>query len=253
MFKKLVFLLCLSFVSISYGRSYSSGSRSSSPSSSHSYSSGSRSSSRSYSAPSGKSYSSGNKSSVKSSDSKPSFFGKAEKAQAKQDSKASYDKYKASSQSYDYLKHQPKEVYTTRVVRQETVFHNYYNSPRPMVVYHDTSWNPFFWMWLLDHPTRQADWVYNHRSELSDERYHDLLAKNKDLEAQIKALEEKKVAKDPNYSPPEIDKDLMYSDEMVKEAQDTDTSWLWWLILTPIIIGGFGYSIYAIFFKKRRF
>jgi hypothetical protein len=257
--KKLVFLLCLlSFVSFSYGKSYSSGSRSSS--SSHSYSS---SSSRSYSAPSGKSYSSGRTSNTSSSpksysspqgsSTKTSFFGKAEKAQAKQDSKASYDKYKASQQSYDYLKQQPKEVYTTRTVRQKTVFNNYYQAPQP-VVYRDTSWNPFFWMWLLDHPTRQADWVYNHRSELSDERYRDLLAKNKDLESQIKALEDKKAVKDPNYAPPEIDKDLMYSDDYVKEVQKDSKSfdWILWLLI-PISVLISVWGIWAIFFKKRSF
>jgi len=40
----------------------------------------------------------------------------------------------------------------------------------------------------------------HHRDQLSEERYKDLLTKNKDLETQIKALEEKKLAKDPNYS-----------------------------------------------------
>lgn len=188
---------------------------------------------------------------------------KADKAQAKMESKASFSKYKADQiqakyktapQSYDYLRNQPKEVYSSRPARQEVVFHTYYSRPPVVYHYHDTGWNPFFWMWLMDHQDRQAEWTYHHRSELSDERYRDLVSKNKDLENQIKALEDKKVPKDPNFSPKEIDKDLMYSDEMAKDAQtddDDDYTWLWWIVLTPIVVLGVGYTSYAIFFKKR--
>lgn len=265
MFKKIsILLLALSLSWLAYGRgSYSSGSKSSSFSSSRSYSSGS--SSRSYSSPSsGKSYSSNKaspSSSKPSSSSKSSFFGKAEKAQARQDSKATFEKYKASQQSYDYLKSQPKESYSTRPTRQQTVFKTYYSQPQaqaqPQVVYKDSTWNPFFWMWLLDRPNQQAAWVYNHRSEISDERYKELVAKNKDLETQIKALEDKKAVKDPSYAPQEIDKDLMYSDDYVKAVQepkeDSDFNWLLWLVILPSSLGILGLGIYAIFFKKRDF
>lgn len=261
MLKKIsILLLALSLSWLAYGRgSYSSGSKSSSSSSRSS----SGSSSRSYSSSSsGKSYSS-NKSPSSSSSSKPSssskssFFGKAEKAQARQDSKATFEKYKASQQSYDYLKSQPKESYSTRPTRQQTVFKTYYSQPQPQVVYRDSTWNPFFWMWLLDRPNQQAAWVYNHRSEISDERYKELVAKNKDLETQIKALEDKKAVKDPSYAPQEIDKDLMYSDDYVKAVQepkdDSDFNWLLWLVILPSSLGLLGWGVYAIFFKKRDF
>ena len=264
MFKKIsILLLTLSLSWLAYGGSYSSGSKSSSPSRSSS-----GSSSRSYSSSSsGKSYSSNKSSppsskpsSSSSSSSKSSFFGKAEKAQARQDSKATFEKYKASQQSYDYLKSQPKESYSTRPTRQQTVFKTYYSQPQaqaPQVIYKDSTWNPFFWMWLLDRPNQQAAWVYNHRSEISDERYKELVAKNKDLEVQIKALEDKKEVKDPSYAPKEIDKDLMYSDDYVKAVQepkdDSDFNWLLWLVILPSSLGILGLSIYAIFFKKRDF
>lgn len=280
--KKLFVLLCAFFLTFAvYGgyssskSSYSSSSSSSRPSSSSSSSSSSRPSS------SGKSYSSG-KSSSSAPAKRSSFFGKAEKAQAKADSKASYEKYKvsqqpktesykaykASPQSYDYLKSQPKEAFSTRTTREQTVFKTYYSntSTRPTVVYHDTSWNPFFWMWLVDHQDKQAEWVYHHRDQLSEERYKDLLTKNKDLETQIKALEEKKLAKDPNYSPAEVDKDLMYSDEYVKQVQkdqeaaalskqeideEETSSWIW--IGSVLVTALAGWMIWEIFFKKRRF
>ena len=282
MFKKLsVLLLALSLSVLAFGRggSYSGGGRSFS---SGSHSSGS--SSRSYSSSSsGKSYSSGSKSSPSSSGSSSSvskssssskgfsFFGKAEKAQAKANSKETFAKYKSTQQNrpdswrpagYDYLKSQPKETYATRTTRQQTVFKTYYVSqPQPQVVYHDT-WNPYFWMWMMDHRDRQAEWVYNHRSEISDERYKELTAKNKDLEAQVKALEDKKVAKDPNYAPKEIDKDLMYSDDYVKDVQEqadepkddaSDFNWFLWLLVFPASLALGGWAIYAVFFKKREF
>jgi len=263
-FKRLgILILALSLTVIAYGGSYSSGggrsyssSRSSSSSSSRSYSS---SSSKSYSSGS-KSSPSSSKSSGSSSKSSFSFFGKkADTAQAKVGSKSTFEKYKASQQSYDFLKKQPRETYGTRSTRQQTIFRDYYSRPavaaQPQVAYQDSTWNPFFWMWLLDRPNQQAAWVYNHRSEISDERYKELVAKNKDLETQVKALEDQKAAKDPSYAPKEIDKDLMYSDDYVKDVQKDsgDFNWFLWLLVFPVSLGLLGWGVYAVFFKKRGF
>lgn len=211
---------------------------------------------------SGSKYSSGSSGDSKPSEttkSKVSFWGGAEKSQAKQDSKVKFDSYKAKQQqpeqTYNYLKSQPKTVYATRPAREQTVFKTYYvSNPRPVVVYRDTSWNPYFWLWLMDRPDRQAEWVYHHRDQLSEERYQDLVAKNKDLAAQVKALEDKKLPKDPNYAPTEIDKDLMYSDDYVKKVQDdgNDYAWFLWLI-TPLGIGFVFWASWAVFLKKRKF
>lgn len=264
-----ILLLALSLSWLAYGGTYSSRQSSSS----RSYSSGkssSGSSSKSYSSSSGKSYSSSKPSSGSSSPSKSKssffFFGKAEKAQAKANSKETFTKYKSTQHSnswrpagYDYLKSQSKESYSTRPTRQQTVFKTYYSQPQAQAQaqHNDSTWNPFFWMWLLDRPNQQAAWVYNHRSEISDERYKELVAKNKDLESQVKALEDKKAAKDPNYAPTEIDKDLMYSDDYVKAVQeqkdDSDFNWLLWLVIFPSSLGLIGWGVYAIFFKKREF
>jgi hypothetical protein len=245
MCKKLFIILCTFIFTITAeGKSYSSSkshssSFSSKPSSSKSYSSSS--SSKSYSSSSKPASSGTTKSSF-------SFFKRAEKAQVKENSRASLDKYKASQQSYEYLKQQPKEVYSTRTTRQQNTFQGYYKAQPPTVVYRDTSWNPFFWMWLLDHSANQAEWVYHHKDQISDERYKELLAKNKDLEAQVKALDDKKIAKDPNFAPSGVDKDLMYSDDYVKDVQkkDSGSGLLWLLLLIPII----GAGVWFVFFRK---
>lgn len=267
MLKKIVILLFALLLTFEvYGKGYSSSSSSYSSSRSSSSSSSSRPSSSSSSRPSsssssssrpssGKSYSSG-KSSGSSPSAKPSFFNRAEKAQARSVSKASYEKYNANKQSYDYLKTQPKEVYTTRTTRQQTAFKNYYTAQPPVVMYRDTSWSPFFWMWLVDHQDRQAEWVYHHRDQLSDERYRDLVEKNKDLATQVKALEDKKVAKDPNFAPTGVDKDLMYSDDYVKQVQkdaevDNDFDWFTWLVVAPIGLFALGFIVLMVVRMRR--
>ena len=103
----------------------------------------------------------------------------------------------------------------------------------------------------MDRPDRQAEWVYHHRDQISDERYRDLVEKNKNLETQVKALEDKKVAKDPSFSPAEIDKDLMYSDDYVKQVQtdkveeekEDDFDWFTWLIVAPIGVLALGFIV----------
>jgi ribosome biogenesis protein Nip4 len=82
-----------------------------------------------------------------------------------------------------------------------------------------------------------------------------LVAKNKDLETQVKALEDQKAAKDPSYAPKEIDKDLMYSDDYVKDVQKDsgDFNWFLWLLVFPVSLGLLGWGVYAVFFKKREF
>lgn len=118
----------------------------------------------------------------------------------------------------------------------------YYNSPAPMM-YHD-SFNPWFWMWLMNqnHSTR-AETIYHHRDEMDPERYKELLAKDAALEAKVKELEAQGVKKDPSYVPPELkdNKDLMYSDAAVKAAYDEDhsSSFPWfWTIVVVVVVGG---------------
>lgn len=234
MIRLIVFALLI--CGVAEGSSYSS-----SRPSSKSYSS-SRPSSSSSARPSsfssgGKSYSSG-KSSSKPTASK-SFDSSAASAQKAQQGKASYTSYKeARSPKVETPRYRSSEVeYKTRTNRQRVVFNNYYNT-RPAVIYRDNSWNPLFWMWLMDHRDRQAEWVYHHRAELSEERYRDLLAQNVNLESQLKELENQKLARDPNYAPRDVDRDLMYANA---EPEKSHT----WVAVTVIVvaslvlIGGF--------------
>lgn len=105
-------------------------------------------------------------------------------------------------------------------------------------------------MWLLDNASHQAAWAYHHKDQLTDTQYKELLAKNKDLEAKIKEMEDKKIPKDPNYSPEGVDKDLMYSDEYAKSA-NKDSSGDVWLITFLIALTGIPLLLWI--FRKRLF
>lgn len=118
----------------------------------------------------------------------------------------------------------------------------YYSAPAPMM-YHD-SFNPWFWMWLMDRNNNtRAETIYHHRDEMDPERYKELLAKDAALEAKIKELEAQGVKKDPSYVPPDLkdNKDLMYSDAAVKAAYDEEhsSSFPWfWTMVAVVAIGG---------------
>ena len=218
------------------GHSFSSGGGG------HSFSSGSGSKPSSGFSSGGKSFSSGN-SSGKTAASNPNapapkFDSSAASAQKAQQGKSSFDAYKASKTPSSsnltggtpYSYHSSKAEYSTRTARQQVVFRNYYN--RPMVVYHDSSWNPWFWMWLLDHRDHQATWVYNHRAEISEERYRDLLSQNKDLEQQLNVMKNRNVQPDSGYTPQGVDRDLMYSADAAKPTEN----YTWAAVL--IAVGG---------------
>src|SRR3989338_7100543 len=83
------------------------------------------------------------------------------------------------------------------------------------VVYND--WlNPCWMCWLQDRPRYLAVWVYSHRYEMSVERYEALLRENEELREQLREMEERGDAVDPNYTPPGVDEDLVYSREYIE-------------------------------------
>ncbi|MDP2668344.1 MAG: hypothetical protein Q8P07_00710 [bacterium] len=95
------------------------------------------------------------------------------------------------------------------------VFYGVY-LPRTYVVYYDGI-NPYWIFWLRDNPRYFAIWVYNHRFEISAERYEALLLENEELREQIRALEERNAPVDYNYIPPEVDEDMPYSEEYIEK------------------------------------
>lgn len=112
------------------------------------------------------------------------------------------------------------DKWVNRETRQQTTYAKYQD--RPIVIYHDP-YNSFFWWYLLDRSLDdRARWAYNHKSDMDEQRYKDLLAKDEKLEARIKELEKNKEPKDPNYSFSDVDPDLQYSDEYVDAAYNAE-------------------------------
>lgn len=103
----------------------------------------------------------------------------------------------------------------SRSQRETTVFNNYtVNQPRYQQYndrYND-GMNTFFWLWLLDHPHYQAQYLYNYENSLDKERIAELKSKNSALELELRKLEENKTPKDlKNSKFADVDPDLMWS------------------------------------------
>ncbi|MDO8523366.1 MAG: hypothetical protein Q7S12_03750 [bacterium] len=106
------------------------------------------------------------------------------------------------------------ERYRTWHYRYRGFYAVYYS--RTYIIYND--WiNPYWNFWLLDNPRYLFMWTYHHRYEISVERYEALLRENAELAAQIREMEERGVIVDPNYCPPGVDEDLMYSQEYIEK------------------------------------
>ncbi len=248
------------------GKSYSSGSSWSGDG--HSYSSG-----KSYSGSSGSKYSSGSssrsdtsvsKSGKSSSGSSSSFTfdSAAARARKEETSKSDFTKYKDSqkpavqrddsyrggappvttpgSRSYRRTVYVPDTVVIqTRPSRIWGVYQPYWY--RPVVVYHDP-YSSFFWWWLLDRSIDdQAWWAYHHRYDMDPTRYQALLAN-------------KTVQRDPTYTPTNLDRDLMYSDQYVNQSYSNRPTAggraAFWVFAVPTAIGCSWFFIWLIWFKR---
>jgi hypothetical protein len=279
--------------SSSRSSSSSSGSKSFSSGSGKSYSSGSSSSGdrrgyssgKSYSS-SGSKYSSGSSSrndtsvskSSKSSGSSSGFNYDTAAARARKEetSKSDFTKYKdsqspprvrddsyrggappvttPSSRSYRRTVYVPDTVVIqTRPTRVWSVFNPYWY--RPVVVYHDP-YSSFFWWWLLDRSIEdQAWWAYHHRYDMDPSRYQALLANNQQLESRVAQLEaQQTVQRDPTYTPTNLDRDLMYSDQYVNQSYNnraTDGGRIaFWVLAVPAAIASCWFFIWLIWFKR---
>jgi hypothetical protein len=138
-----------------------------------------------------------------------------------------------------------QETLETRPAREESIFHSY--RTQPVAVYHD-GFNPWFWLWLMDRGQRDRDyWIYNHRDEMDQQRYQDLVHKDADLERRLHDLEDQGTPHDPSYTPPGVDQDLMYDTNRVQQAytqnQSQHSVWGTLFGLAAIVAG-----IYLIFF-----
>jgi len=206
------------------GKSYSSGG-------------GSSGGKTTYASPGGKSYSSGNNSTgaaVTSQKPAATSYDKLPAAeQKKAESRVAYQKAQQPRTTYTPPKGDPKPIdlrdkqigrlrseldherWVNRDQRERTFYTTYYM--RPLVVYNDP-YNSFFWLWLLDRSAdERAYWAYHHSYDMDRARYQELLTRDAQLEARIRELEQKKVPRDPTYTPPALkdNTDLMYADDYV--------------------------------------
>lgn len=167
----------------------------------------------------------------------PSLDRAAATAQAKAESRARYQQGNAPQSTWtdargnsyrldpkderiDSLRRQlDHERWMNRDLRQRRYYGDYYGMPGPTVVYRD-SFSSFFWMWLLAQSIdTRSNWAYHHRYDMDPQRYSDLLARDRDLEARIRALEQQeaqgKITRSRSWKPEGMDPDLMYTDEYV--------------------------------------
>lgn len=128
---------------------------------------------------------------------------------------------KPSSQAVTNVRNITHERYVTRETRVGSFYAPYYGRAYAPVYYHDP-FGPFFYLWLFDRASadQRAAWAYNHRDQIDDARWQDMVRKDATLEARVRQLEAEKRVRDPNYVPAELkdQPDLMYSDEFVQAA-----------------------------------
>ena len=116
-------------------------------------------------------------------------------------------------------------------------------------------YSSFFWWWLLDRSFEdRALWTYHHRQDMDPARYQALVATNQDLEQRVGQLEAQQVPRDPNYAPPGLDKDLMYSDRHVEQVYHNRPTVsgrvAFWALAIPLAAGAGCFFIWLLFFKR---
>jgi len=251
--KGLVLLCCLAlFGSAADAKSYGSGggSKSSSSSSSSSkYGSGGGSKS------SGSKYGSGGSAKPSSPSPSPSL---SPSAASSWDSTSQAAKKAKSAKDYEAYKKKnapppqplsapspspaPRTVYRMSAPRT-VVEHHYYRDPR------SGYWDGYMTNWLLMQSLdTRTSWMYNHRSEFSDQQYREMMAKDAQLQARVSQLEAQGVKRDPTIAvatpPPQADETVQAPpDAEIPAGPDTNWGfWTWALILA--LVGGIGYVGY---------
>jgi hypothetical protein len=159
----------------------------------------------------------------------------------------------SSGSSYQRVTYVPDAVVlSSRPVRIYNVFNPYWS--RPWVSYQDP-YNSLFWRWLLDRSIDdRAWWAYHHRYDMDPARYQALVVSDQQLESRVEQLEAQQAPRDPTYTPPGVDRDLMYSDHYVQQAysnRPTRTgAFAFWLLAVPTALGVTGFFIWLIWFKR---
>lgn len=167
--------------------------------------------------PRGKSYSSG--APPRREDSTPTYQPGPSRS-TYQDSKGESRPINPSDARVDQLRRSTNwDRWSTRSNRADQVFRDTSPPPNaPVVVYRDPYANMFWWWLLAQSLDTRAYWAYNHYGMMDQFRYRDMLARDSALEGRVRQLEAQKVPRDPTYTPPGVDPDLMYSDSYVESA-----------------------------------
>ena len=164
-----------------------------------------------------------------------------------------------------YVTHERYITYENRA----TVFYGpYYGHP----IYYNDWYSPFIMGYLLSasvNANERAYWVYCHRADMDQARYNELLAKDAELSARLRVLENKNSAVDPNFVLPSMrdNPDLQYSHDFVTATynpqsvappdggdDDGGTSsgvghFFFWLFVVVLILGAVGLGVWLMFFK----
>jgi hypothetical protein len=143
-------------------------------------------------------------------------------------------------------------VLSTRPVRIYNIFNPYWS--RPVVVYRDP-YSSLFWWWLLDRSLDdRAWWTYHHRYDMDPARYQALVDSDQQLQARVASLEAQQAPRDPNYVPPTLDRDLMYSDQHIARVYSNRPTAFgaiaFWVLGVPTALGFTGFFIWLIWFKR---
>lgn len=118
-------------------------------------------------------------------------------------------------------------------------------------------------MWLADRSAHdQAIWIHNHRDQIDDDRYRELVNQNAQLAAEMNSL--KNYPKDPNYVPPGMQRDLMYVDATpsptptatitptpVPAAQEDTSNTGNWIAGTILAVLAGSLLVWFVFYRKK--
>ena len=244
------------------GKSYSSGSTSSSTRPSSTSTSSNSSNSRK---PSGTGYSSSLSSSGKKTESRMKYeAATAPKPTYKTSTGQSKPLDAASPQVSSVRKTITHERYVTYDNRCSGFYGGFYSHP----VYYNDFFSPFLMGWILSDAVNSHDralWMYHHQADMDAARYAELLKRDAKLQAEIDQLKAQKVPVDGSYVPAQMkdNPDLMYNKDFV-DASYNETSTEEWdeesgsgagevlLIVFLVILGLFGVmAVFYLLFVKE--
>jgi len=133
-------------------------------------------------------------------------------------------------------------------------FYAPYRSYQSPIVYHD-SFSPFLMGWLMSdslNSHNRAMWVYNHRDQIDDARYAELLRHDAKLQAELDLIRASNLKPDANYVPQEFaqNPDLMYAKDAVsvkepmafEKPPQKSSFWTgvgWAMLIGVVVVGAY--------------